>query len=285
MPAHRYPMSLSILTLCPRPGRRLLAVACGGLLAAAAQAASVQAPTDPLQHQDAAAPTTAGKTLDRALSVDTNTGQRNLDLLLESRTAGEVLDGGAPQRAGEPPARRATVLLPQAQAPAGTGTGTSSGTDLPAAAAPTTTSGIALPAGPSGQATTGSPGLPGTAMQREWLGAAPGGAVDNSGLPAAAGGLLSGGADLGLNRAGNDAAREIDPALRGAIVRDAVQFLRDNRHWLLGALALVAGVLAGVQLYLRRKTDTPEHRAEQLAQRQAERHSQRRTRRRSEPRA
>ncbi len=216
------------------PLRTPLAAVCGGLLVLVAHAAPVQESSDLLQRQDAAGPTASGKTLDRALSVDAHVGQRNLDLLLESRSAGETVEGGAaPPRGGALPAPRAAALLPQSQAQVGA--------DAP----------------------------PGPTLQREWLGAVPDGGV--------AGGSL----DPALQRGGIEAAREIDPSLRGAVVREAVDFLRENRYWLLGALALVAAVLAGVQAYLRRPRTTPEHRAEQLTAQ----HSQRRTRRRSSHRA
>jgi hypothetical protein len=211
--------------------RTALAGVWGGLLVLGAHAAPVQESSDLLQRQDAAAPTAAGKTLDRALSVDAHIGQRNLDLLLESRSAGEAVEGGAaPPGAGELPARRAAALPP------------------------------------------------GAGVQHEWLGAVPGAGVAGGSLPGADGRLLL---DPGPLRGGIEAAREIDPSLRGELVREAVGFLRENRYWLLGALALVAAVLAGVQAYLRHPRATPEHRAEQLTAQ----HSQRRTRRRSSRRA
>lgn len=227
-----------------------LALSGGGMLAAA-QAASVQEPTDVLQRPDAAVPTAVGKTLDRALSVDTHTGQSNLDLLLETRGADDVPADAA--------ARRATTLLQPARA----------------AAAATVGGPTAAPGSTQGA------GLPETAVQREWLGSAPGTAADHPGLLATPVVTAADGADLRLPRSGGDAARETDPVLRSALVRDTAAFLRDHRYWLLGALAGAAAVVAGVQAWLRRTGDTPERRAERLT----EQRGARRTRRRSTRRA
>lgn len=233
-----------------RTGFALALALSGGGLLAAAQAASVQEPADLLQRPDAAAPTAGGTTLDRALSVDTHAGQRNLGLLLEARGADDV--------PGDAGARRATALPQPARA-----------------AAAATAAGLTAVPGP-----TPGAGLPEPAVQREWLGAMPGAAADSPGLlatPVAA----ADGADLGLPSSGGDAAHEIDPALRGALVRDTVAFLREHRYWLLGALAGVAVAVAGGQAWLRRTGDSPERRAERLG----EQRSARRTRRRSSRRA
>ena len=191
------------------------------MLGLGVQAASVQAATDLLHPAPGAATATGGKTLERALEVDTTTGQRNLDLLLESRGARDAAATAA-QRPGELPAKRQALTVPPSQATA-------------AIVAPD--SRPPLPLGLQAGETAAAVDTPATVTRREWLG---GGAPSG---PAAG----PGGADPGPDRRAGGDVGHVPEA-----VREALRFLREQRYWLLGGLALVAAAVAGLQAYARR---------------------------------
>lgn len=200
-----------------------------------AQAASVQEQSDLLQPGARVVPAGAGTTLDRALHIDLATGQRNLDLLLETRGA-----------AAEPSA---------AMPPAGTAKrGDAAAASRQGAAAPGTVPtalGTVLPPTPLGLQTAEALASPRSGGSRSsdghtWLGA----------LPAGQGGLIdSRDAGSGAVQARGDDVQlgELDPVVRRLLVSDALQFLRDNRWWLLASVGLVAALAAAAQAYTRRR--------------------------------
>lgn len=211
------------------PPRPILAGTCAALLALGAHAASVQESTDLLQRAAGAPVATGGKTLERALEVDTNTGQRNLDLLLEARGADEAA-AAVPQRAGEPPAKRQTLKLPPPQVPVAMSS--PDGNPPP-------------PLGLQTPEMAGAADTAGLANRREWLGGGSAGSV--SGQSAG-----QGFGDFGSSRAAGQAASHGDPGRLPEVVREALRFLREQRYWLLGGMALLAVVVAGLQAYARR---------------------------------
>ncbi len=193
--------------------RKALVLLCGGTLMLAPQAALVSAPDDLLQGNGLAASSAGGSVLQRSLTVDTQSGQRNLDLLLEARTAGAAVG------AAEPSPGRASALLP--------------------AAPPRLLSADSTDA----------------AMQRQWLGVAPGGVGlggraeqdDMPGAPMAVDGL-------GRSRPlpDSEAGQDTDAGLRGTAIMDLARVLREYRYWLVGALAGVGLLAASRQAFGRR---------------------------------
>lgn len=224
-------------------------LAVGGLLLLpAAWAAPLSDPTSIRQPQAESAPGTPGRTLDRALGVDAAVGQRNLEVLLESRGAGEGVDGAG--AGGLPVARRPPPQLPPlpSQGPGGAD-------GVPPTAMPGQ---LVSPSYLPTQDTV-SP----LAGQRPDVQTVPNG-------PAATGGRLGAGP--------GQAVGERDPAeRRGALsllhhpaVQEVLEFLRTNRYWLLGALGAVLGAVALAQAYAGRASATPEARAAAAARRRAD---------------
>jgi len=195
-----------------------------------AQAAPLQDRADGLTVP--AAPAAQGGTtmLDRALQVDTSAAQPNADLLPMAR------DGDSEAR---PATRRAALqMLPSRPAASA------------AAQAPT------APLEPAPQAGLlndgGSRG--GIGSPSELFGT---GSPNSVVLPAES---VRGSPSMGSRdgRSGEDI--DIDPALRGR-VREFLQFLRENRIWLLGGAAALAVAVAAAQAAGRRTGGSPERRA------------------------
>ena len=192
-----------------------LALLCMFGLLPGAGAASVQLPVDLLQPDSAWSAPAAGA-LERALTIDTNTSQHNLELLLDARRAGEAAN---PQRGGQPAAR---PTLPTAQ-PGGTLI-------------------------PLGLQTQDSVTAPGAAERREWSGTA---GTARPGLPGGAS-TYGNPQDTGFARTAGHAAGDIDPGRIRQLLGEASQFVRDNRFWLLGGAGLLALAVAGLQALGRR---------------------------------
>lgn len=188
-------------------------------LALGVQAATVDVPVDLLQVGGGMTAPAAGA-LERALTIDTSTSQRNLDLLLEARRAGETV---SPMRSGGLPAQ------PQA---------------LPAV----------QPRGnlvPLGLQSQDSVTAPGAAERREWQGGAPGRAP--AGPPGSHAGLTGAGHDTATPGRAGGAEGAPAPA-RIVLVLDSVRdFVRDNRFELLTGVALLALAGAGMQALARRR--------------------------------
>jgi hypothetical protein len=213
-----------------RPHPPALVALTAAVLALGAQAASVQEPSGLLHPAPGAATATGGKTLERALEVDTSTGQRNLDLLLESRGTGDAAAAAA-QRPGELPAKRQASTVPPSQETAAIGT--------PDGRLP-------LPLGLQTSEAAGAVDTPATVARREWLGGgAPSQPSGQSG-PSAPGSSPDGVDPGPAPRADGD----VGPVPEA--VREALRFLREQRYWLLGGLVLAAVVAAGLQAYARR---------------------------------
>jgi hypothetical protein len=205
---------MSCLNQRPRLQRSLALLACV-CVAGGAQAATVEDSVDLLRlHADTATPATS--TLERALTIDTNAGQRNLDLLLQARQAGET---ASPVRGAAPPA------LPAVQ-PRGT----------------------LVPLGLQSQDSVTAPGA---AERREWLTNGP------VNMPAGLSGGQVGGrggwqevADPRLDGRRADAAA---PGRASQLLGGTLQFLRENRFWLLGCIVLLALGAASMQSLARRR--------------------------------
>lgn len=165
-------------------------------------------------------PAATASVLERALTIDTNTSQRNLDLLLDARRAGDVV---SPMRAaggpGQPPA------LPAVQ-PRGT----------------------LVPLGLQSQDSVTAPGA---AERREWVGGLPD--RTQSGLPGGRTGAANADADPAEPRRAGQAA---DPGERLPIFRwmhEMRAYLLHNRFELLaGVTALLVGA-AALQALTRRR--------------------------------
>lgn len=178
----------------------VLAGLLAGMLASAARAAPMADRPGSPAGIDIPPSTSAGSTLDRTLQVDTEAGQRNVELLLDTTIASEA--------ALPPPAAR--------QQP------------LPAA-------------------TT----------------AAPADGAQRGGLPPVP-----------------TAARAPERPAPSGPVRNVVQFLREHRLWLLGAVGLLAAAVVGVRALRRRGTEASEARLRRLAEQHRAPHGSRRRRRR-----
>lgn len=203
--------------LTDRPARRrslaLLASAC---VALGVQAGTVEAPVDLLRFEAGLSAPTAS-TLERALTIDTNNSQRNLELLLEAR------------RAGETASPTGSKALPTQQA-------------LPGAPA----RGNLVPLGLQSQDSVTAPGA---AERREWQGGAPGRSL--AGLTGRSAGLNDAEQDPaqpGRSRADGAAA----PNRVAEVLHDLRSFVRDNRIELLAGAVLLMLAAAGVQAVARR---------------------------------
>jgi len=224
LPHANRPMSALLLRpmLWPAPAWRLGAGLLGAVcMALGAQAAVVQVPVDLLRPGGGlAAP--AASTLERALTVDTNTSQRNLDLLIDVRRAGDAA-GSAVLRTGEQPTGR--PALPMAE---------SRGT-----------------LAPLGLQTQDSVTAPGAAERRQWQG------NTAAGFQSALPGSRAGGADFAREAPGTRQSERADadgvPSELSQLLIDLQQFLRENRFWLLGGLGLLAIGAAMLQLVTRRR--------------------------------
>ncbi len=215
---------------CPGLIRSALLGLGGCLLALGVLAATVRAPDAPLLPQGSA----GSSTLERALSLDASTGPADLDLLLDARSAADDAPAGATPGARRLQARRPTlpqVLVDAATAEPGQ-------PPLPAA--------LGLQAG------DGSAAPPVAGGQREWLGAAPAGLAGGSTAQGLGYRTMAAGTDFGPARGADDAARKGPDAEIPAALRELLLFLREQRFWLLGGLALVAAIVAGLQAYARR---------------------------------
>lgn len=199
--------------------QRWAALLAAALAASGARAGAVLEPPDPLRlHGMGQAATTS--VLDRALIIDTNTSQRNLDLLLDARRAG---DGIGPMRGagqpGQPPA------VPAVQ-PRGT----------------------LVPLGLPVQESMASPGV---AERREWVGGTPG---------RSQAGLTGGGMGMGRaepdaaepRRAGQGAVGSDGPPMLRWM--DGLRrFLRAHLVELLAVIALLAVGAVAIQAWARRR--------------------------------
>ena len=165
-------------------------------------------------------PATTASVLERALTIDTNTSQRNLDLLLDARRAGDVI---SPMRVAGTPGQ--PLALPALQ-PRGT----------------------LVPLGLQVQDSVTAPGV---AERREWVGGAPAGT--QSGLPGGRAGMGNADADTaGPRRAGQGA----DPGERLPIFQwmDEVRaFVRDNRVEVLAGVTVLLVGAAALQALARRR--------------------------------
>ena len=186
-------------------------------MALGAQAATVDAPVDLLQLQGGLSATTPGA-LERALTIDTHSSQRNLALLLEAR------------RAGETASPMGSKGLPNQQV-------------LPGAP----TRGTLVPLGLQSQDSVTAPGA---AERREWQGGSPGRA--QAGWPGPHAGLNDAGQDPAQpGRSRGDGAA--GPNRLAEVLSDMRGFVRDNRFELLAGVVLLMGAAAGAQALARRR--------------------------------
>ncbi len=195
-----------------------------GLLGAApgARAATVLPPVDLLQLDGVQAAPAAGA-LERALTIDTNTSQGNLELLLEARRAGDT--ASRVRGSGGPPDQRSTLpVLPVAQ-PRGT----------------------LVPLGLQSQDSVTAPGA---AERREWLVGTP--TNTRSGLPGSNAGTYSIGHDTAPARQAGPGADDAEFSRTRQLLGDVLQFLRDHRFLLLGGAGLLVLAAAGLQAVTRR---------------------------------
>ena len=187
-----------------------------------AQAAVVQPSVDLLQP-GGGMPVPASSTLERALTVDTNTSQRNLDLLLDARRAGDAA-GTAPLRRGEIPDNRRALPVAEPR-------------------------GNLVPLGLQGQDSVTAPGA---AERREWLNTSPTGRLSDMPSRSQASARV-GGEPQGQTGMADRVRPPGDTGELAELVGDTVQFLRDHRFWLLGGLVLLALLAASLQAIARRR--------------------------------
>jgi|JI10StandDraft_1071094.scaffolds.fasta_scaffold313470_3 hypothetical protein len=205
-----------------RPWLRCAEVLAGLVcLTVAARAAMVQEPVD-LLRLDNGLSARGGSALERALTVDTNTSQLNLDLLLDARRAGEAT-GSVAARSGAVPTDRPTLPMAESRR-------------------------TLVPLGLQLQDSVTAPG--GT-ERREWHASTP--AAMLAGMHGANGRIVVG--DRDPARAGQEDNGNTDAALGlGAqMMAETVQFLRENRFWLLGGVGVLALALAALQAFARRR--------------------------------
>ena len=209
------------------------------------------------QPVDLAAPgTPPSSSLDRALRVDTNAGQRNLELLLESRNADEGMAIPAERRAPTGPSAGANAGASSGE-PAGEPAKGPSWLNSPGAVAPAgATVGPVAPA-PQAAERPAPVVLPGLADVRPGL----------LPVPQAGGGRPAQAADGPPVQTA--AQRDLEAALRNPVIRETLLYLRANRDWLLGALAAVLVLVVLVQAAVRRLFRTPQARAAAAARAQA----------------
>ena len=193
------------------------------LMGAAAQAASV---ADAVVDASAAADAAPG-VLERALRVDPQTQQRNLDLLLEARQAP---DATALMQRRPDGTRAKRPVLPQ---------------DIETVQAPGTP-----PLPPMlGLRANEDERAAATLARREWRATGAGGQTGGAGYGAGAGG--------GPNIDGPSGAPRGRPSEELEGIRLALyeleQFVREHRFSLLGGVVLLALVVAGAQGFMRRR--------------------------------
>ncbi len=216
--------ALSLLSVLWRaPLRTCLGWLLTAIWALGAQAAVVQPSVDLLQA-GGGLPVPAASTLERALTVDTNTSQRNLDLLLDARRAGDSA-GQAPLRTGEIPQNRRALPVAEPR-------------------------GILVPLGLQGQDSVIAPGA---TERREWLNTSPSGRGSDMPSHAYAGAGAGGGQTEGQSGRADRVRTPGDAGELGELVTDTVQFLREHRFWLLGGLVLLVLSGASLQAIARRR--------------------------------
>lgn len=195
-------------------------------LAASAWALGVHAavvhPSTDLLRPGGDAPGPAATTLERALTVDTNTSQRNLDLLLDARRAGQA-DVGPALRNGPVPDQRRALPTPEPR------------------------SGL-VPLGLQGQDSVVAPGA---TERREWQMTTPTGRYGGSAGATGSGSGGRGDPDTAWpsdRRPGGGAPTELSEQ-----VKEAMELLREHRFALLGGAALLAVAVAALQAYFQRR--------------------------------
>lgn len=205
------------------PGRQCwLAMVAATLAASGAGAAAVLDATD-LLRLHARGPAASASMLDRALTIDTNTSQRNLDLLLDARRAGDVVS----------PMRAAVLTGQPAVAPAGQARG------------------ALVPLVPLGLQAQDSVTAPGAAERREWSGGAP--ARSQAGLPGSRSGPDGVGHDLDPPRRPGQGADEGERLPFLQWMDGMRQFVRDHRYALLAGVGLLLAAFAAAQALARRR--------------------------------
>jgi hypothetical protein len=217
--------AMPALSLLSAPWRASLRFCLGGLAVVAwamgAQAAVVQPSVDLLQPGGAAP---AMSTLERALTVDTNTSQRNLDLLLDARRAGDAA-GTAPMRTGDVPDNRRA--LPVAEPRSGL-----------------------VPLGLQGRDSVTAPGA---TERREWQNTAPAGRPADLAGHSQAGARAGGGLPEGEGGRTDRSGMSGEAGELSELVAETLQFLREHRLWLLGGLLLLALLAVSFQAIARRR--------------------------------
>lgn len=204
----------------------------GGLLATAALMAQAA-----VTHGSSveAAPTSMGagtRTLDKALNGDLSTGDRNLDLLLESQRKGGARLDEAPAAQAMPaqpagsrlPLQPLLAAVPAVQAP------------RPSDAGPRFEPLLTLPE--RGQ--MGSAGLPAPRVARDWSGG-------STQTQTAAGAAHSGGSIYGDSPGLKSAARPMRDWLQ-----EGVAFVKDNLITVLLVVGVIALLAIGLKAYSRR---------------------------------
>ena len=226
------PMPLPKSTAKSSPRRWRAGRMMGGLLAASALMAQA-AVTHGSNADTTPAPMAAGtRTLDKALSGDLSTGDRNLDLLLESQRKGGALLDEAPE-AQAMPARPAGSRLPLQPLPAAV---PAVQVPRPSGAGPRFEPLLTLPE--RGQ--MGSAGLPAPKLARDWSGG-------STQTQTAAGAAQSGGSIYGDSPGLKSAVRPLRDWLQ-----EGVAFVKDNLVTLLLAGAAIALLAIGLKAYSRR---------------------------------
>lgn len=212
------PAFFPLFSLRPVPTCRSLVglvMACWGL---GVQAAVVQPAVDLLRPDDGMS---APSTLERALTVDTNTSQRNLDLLLDARRASQA-DVEPSLRSATLPDNRRALPTPESR------------------------SGL-VPLGLQGQDSVVAPGA---TERREWQMTAPTGRYGGS--PGGSGGGSGGRGDPDASGS-SDRRGGGPPSEWSERVREAMEFLREHRFSLMGVVALLAVALAALQAFFQRR--------------------------------
>lgn len=212
-----------------RPARsqsgRLLASAVA-LLACQALAATSTALTDP-----AAPVVPALRSLDKALSGEISTGDRNLDLLLDAqrRGVGTLDDAPTPGRTPERgrSGRLAGQPLPEPQRPADP----YRQPQVPLLAVPSAAPFAGLTTSPLGQVLPSASPAPSPRLGRDWNG--------------------SGGAGQAAATAGQRGAGPPNLLLRD-LIQDGLAFIKDHLLAILGTWAAIAALVFGLRAYSRR---------------------------------
>lgn len=202
------------------PGRRRWTVILAAALAVSGARAAVVLESTDLLRLHAGGPAASASMLERALTIDTNTSQRNLDLLLEARRAGDVV---SPMRAAVPSGQPASGPAGQAR-------------------------GALVPLGLQSQDSVTAPGA---AERREWTGGAP--ARTQAVLPGGRSGPDGAGQGLEPSRQSGRGAdeRERLPLLQW--MDGLRQLVRDNRFALLAGAGLLLVAAAGARALARRR--------------------------------